>query len=34
VVQTATDRKSALDYVTANWTDMRPASLIRSMNAS
>ncbi|GIH59820.1 MULTISPECIES: MbtH family protein [Microbispora] len=32
VAKAATDRQSALDYVTANWTDMRPASLITSMN--
>jgi MbtH protein len=25
-------RSACLDYVTANWTDMRPASLIRSMD--
>ena len=24
-------RQSCLDYVEANWTDMRPASLIRAM---
>ncbi|MFC4120478.1 MbtH family protein [Nonomuraea zeae] len=34
VAQAATDRQAALDYVTANWTDMRPASLISSMNES
>ncbi len=25
----ATDRKSCLDYIAKNWTDMRPASLAR-----
>lgn len=25
-------RGACLDYVNANWTDMRPASLIRSMS--
>jgi|SRR5882757_2357277 len=28
-----TDRQTALDHITANWTDMRPKSLIDSMNA-
>lgn len=26
------NRDACLDYVNANWTDMRPASLIRSMD--
>ncbi|QMU70585.1 MbtH family protein [Streptacidiphilus sp. P02-A3a] len=26
-----TGRQDCLDYVEANWTDMRPASLIRAM---
>jgi MbtH protein len=26
-----TDRQSALDHITANWTDMRPKSLIEAM---
>ena len=34
VAQADTDRQSALDYVTANWTDMRPASLVTSMEGS
>lgn len=25
-----TDRPSCLEYIEANWTDMRPASLVRS----
>jgi MbtH protein len=28
-----TDRQSALDYVEREWTDMRPNSLIRAMEA-
>ncbi|SDW59010.1 MbtH protein [Amycolatopsis xylanica] len=28
-----TDRQSALDHITANWTDLRPKSLIEAMNA-
>ncbi|GAA4971890.1 MbtH family protein [Actinoplanes utahensis] len=28
-----TDRKSALDYINENWTDMRPKSLIAAMEA-
>ncbi|QWF85980.1 MbtH family protein [Amycolatopsis sp. CA-230715] len=31
VVLAETDRKSAVDYVTENWTDMRPNSLIEAM---
>ena len=27
-----TDRGACLDYVNANWTDLRPASLVRSMD--
>ncbi|GLZ36649.1 MbtH family protein [Actinokineospora sp. NBRC 105648] len=27
-----TDRQSALDYVTANWTDLRPKSLVEAMD--
>ncbi|MCP2256426.1 MbtH protein [Streptoalloteichus tenebrarius] len=27
-----TDRQSALDHITANWTDMRPKSLVAAMN--
>lgn len=27
------NRQSCLDYVEQNWTDMRPKSLINSMNA-
>ncbi|MEY9874267.1 MbtH protein [Streptacidiphilus sp. MAP12-33] len=26
------DRQSALDYVEANWTDMRPRTLVAAMN--
>lgn len=26
-------RQACLDYIEANWTDMRPASLIRDMDA-
>ncbi|MCX5412760.1 MbtH family protein [Streptomyces sp. NBC_00059] len=29
-----TDRQSALDYVEANWTDMRPKSLTAVMDRS
>jgi MbtH protein len=28
----ASSRSACLDYVDANWTDMRPTSLIRSMD--
>ncbi|MFC9297290.1 MbtH family protein [Streptomyces sp. NPDC057011] len=28
------DRQSCLDYVETNWTDMRPASLIRETEAA
>ncbi|MEU4621968.1 MbtH family protein [Actinoplanes sp. NPDC023801] len=31
VVHGEDTRQSCLDYVAANWTDMRPASLIREM---
>ncbi|MBV8223658.1 MAG: MbtH family protein [Verrucomicrobia bacterium] len=27
-------RQACLDYINQNWTDMRPRSLIQSMNAS
>ncbi|MFD7321541.1 MbtH family protein [Streptomyces sp. NPDC059875] len=27
------DRQSCLDYIEANWTDMRPKSLVRAMAA-
>ncbi|SCL28377.1 MbtH protein [Micromonospora nigra] len=30
VAQGETDRDAALEYVTNNWTDMRPASLIEA----
>ncbi|RKT12177.1 MbtH protein [Streptomyces sp. 1114.5] len=33
VALTETDRQSALDYVEANWTDMRPKSLQEAMGA-
>ncbi|MEU7637125.1 MULTISPECIES: MbtH family protein [unclassified Streptomyces] len=29
-----TDRQSALDHITAQWTDMRPRSLVKSMEAT
>jgi len=32
VVLSETDRQSALDYVEANWTDMRPRSLAEAMD--
>ncbi|GAA1117487.1 MbtH family protein [Streptomyces javensis] len=32
VVVQETDRKTCLDYIDANWTDMRPKSLIEAMN--
>ncbi|WP_413806055.1 MbtH family protein [Streptomyces sp. OE57] len=32
VVVQETDRKTCLDYIEANWTDMRPKSLIEAMN--
>ncbi|MCP2170062.1 MbtH family protein [Goodfellowiella coeruleoviolacea] len=28
-----TDRQSCLDYINTNWTDMRPKSLVRAMEA-
>ncbi|MFD4529432.1 MbtH family protein [Streptomyces sp. NPDC058470] len=31
VVLPESDRQSCLDYIEANWTDMRPNSLIRQM---
>ncbi|MER7766849.1 MbtH family protein [Kitasatospora sp. NPDC096140] len=31
VVHGAADRSSCLDYVNANWTDMRPLSLVAHM---
>ncbi|MFI1018576.1 MbtH family protein [Streptomyces sp. NPDC020965] len=31
VVHGEADRRSCLDYVEEHWTDLRPASLIRSM---
>ncbi|MEU5837265.1 MbtH family protein [Streptomyces diacarni] len=31
VVLADTDRQSALDFITENWTDMRPRSLVRAM---
>ncbi|MET8724168.1 MULTISPECIES: MbtH family protein [Streptomyces] len=33
VVYTVNDRQSCLDYIEANWTDMRPKSLVRQMAA-
>jgi MbtH protein len=33
VVHGQSDRQSALDYVEANWTDMRPKSLIAAMGS-
>nr|QRW40797.1 protein MbtH [bacterium] len=33
VVVPETDRQSCLDYIEQNWTDMRPKSLIRAMEA-
>jgi MbtH protein len=33
-VYEAASRKSCLDYINQNWTDMRPRSLINMMNAS
>lgn len=32
VAHAESSRRSCLDYVNANWTDMRPVSLIRSMD--
>jgi uncharacterized protein YbdZ (MbtH family) len=32
VVHGKATRKSCLEYVSAHWTDIRPASLIREMN--
>jgi MbtH protein len=32
VAQPETDRQSALDYVEANWTDMRPRSLAETLD--
>jgi len=33
VVHGEDTRKNCLEYVSAHWTDMRPASLIREMDA-
>lgn len=30
----ATDRQSCLDHIEANWTDMRPKSLVDAMNGA
>jgi MbtH protein len=32
IVLDSTDRQSCVDYIDANWTDMRPKSLIETMN--
>ena len=32
-VHEAASRQTCLDYINQNWTDMRPRSLINSMNA-
>lgn len=32
IVHGATDRRSCIDFVTANWTDMRPRSLVAYLN--
>ncbi|MEU8381818.1 MbtH family protein [Streptosporangium sp. NPDC048865] len=32
VVVQETDRRTCLEYIEENWTDMRPASLIRAMD--
>ncbi|ARH92422.1 MbtH family protein [Streptomyces sp. MOE7] len=29
-----TDRQTALDFVTENWTDMRPRSLVKAMETT
>lgn len=34
VVHDRADRQACLDYIEANWTDMRPRSLIASMEAA
>lgn len=34
VVLASTGRQECLDYVEANWTDMRPRSLVRQMDAA
>ncbi|MFE7134937.1 MbtH family protein [Streptomyces sp. NPDC057638] len=34
VALSETDRQSALDHVEANWTDMRPRSLVEAMERS
>ncbi|MFF2013514.1 MbtH family protein [Streptomyces sp. NPDC058195] len=34
VALTETDRQSALDYVSTNWTDMRPKSLVAAMEGA
>jgi MbtH protein len=31
VAHDTTDRATALEYVSANWTDLRPASLVEAM---
>ncbi|MEU8622511.1 MbtH family protein [Streptomyces sp. NPDC048623] len=33
VAHPESDRQSCLDYIEANWTDMRPKSLVRQMAA-
>ncbi|WP_416980576.1 MbtH family protein [Streptomyces sp. T028] len=33
VAYSENDRQSCLDYIEANWTDMRPRSLVRQMAA-
>lgn len=34
IALTATKRQACLDYIEANWTDMRPRSLVERMAAS
>lgn len=34
VVHGRTDRGSCIDYVNANWTDMRPRSLVAHLDAA
>lgn len=34
VVFGAADRAACLDYVETNWTDLRPASLVRKLGAN
>jgi len=34
VAHPESDRQSSLDYIAANWTDLRPRSLVEAMSAT